>query len=405
MSPTAALVRVGRARAALTGVAAGLALLALLALAAPSDAAVRKFDLGVYADSFSIPEDLDRMRDARTGSLRVPFNWARIEQRTGSNSCVGAIYDWGEYDRLFHAASDRRIRLIPVIIGSPRYAAARQAQAPHTRSPAINDYRCFVRALAQRYGRGGMQTNLGGRAIKEWQVWNETNLDAYAANGKPNPREYARFLKLTHREITRADRKANIVLAGLPELTGAGMNLEPYLRKLYRVKRIKSKFDAVAIHPYATNHRGVDGALTRLRSQLDRLRDRRRAIWVTEIGWSTHVEEGTTFNLRSEQGQAAQLRKTFKLFERKRRSLHLGTNVWFRWSDRSGTGSNGAIRWMDSTGLLRRNGSSKPACSAFASFTDGFCANRAGQAGSDTLRTPGVDVPAAAEALRPSPAP
>ena len=42
----------------------------------------------------------------------------------------------------------------------------------------------------------------------------------------------------------------------MPEITGRGFYVHKYLRKLYRVRGIERKFDAVGLHPYARNWRG-----------------------------------------------------------------------------------------------------------------------------------------------------
>ena len=65
----------------------------------------------------------------------------------------------------------------------------------------------------------------------------------------------ARLLKLTQRIIVDVDPRAQIILAGMPEITGRGFYVHKYLR-LYRVRGIERKFDAVGLHPYARNWRG-----------------------------------------------------------------------------------------------------------------------------------------------------
>lgn len=377
-----------------------LAAVVALAAAAPADANVRKLRHGVYAEN-PTTADLDRMEDAGVKTLRVPLRWNTIERRRNTTpACDPTIYRWDDFDRLAIESSQRGMRLLPVLGGSPGYASktGSPSNAPPTGSGAFRDYECFVEAAVDRYGRG---STLGGltNPIREWQAWNELNLKLYAARGNPNPREAGRFTKRTHRAITSQDSRAHVILAGMPELTGAGIDLRPFLNKLYRVKRVEQAFDAVAVHPYARNSLGVKGAMLRLRDQLDGLGQRRVPIWVTEIGWAT-AAENTTFNLRSERGQAQQLRKTFRYLENNRRSLKVGSIHWFRWRDQPQRTQQ--VQWQDNTGLYRRNGEDKQACNAFSKFTGGFC-GRIDDSGLEPLRTQSLDATQAVpDAVQPS---
>lgn len=343
-----------------------------LAVAAPASAAgLRDFRLGVVENELQL-EDVDAMGPTRVGVLRVPLLWRAVESRRGGAGC-SATYDWSHYDRLVMRASRAGVELLPILIGSPDYAAARSSHTP--RSSAIPDYACFVRAAVERYGRRGVMPRLAGTTpIKEWQAWNEPNLEGFS--GTPNPRHYGKIVKASHRAIAAEDRRAHLILAGLPEFHSAGMPAKRYLKQLYRVRRIKSKFDAVAAHTYARNHRGVEGALSRMRDLLRDLGDRRRPLWLTEVGFASDGDPSPFVS--SERGQAKRLNKTYKMLRSNRKRFKLGTVTTYRWRDFFARTDRA---WQNFAGLYNRDGTPKRACTSFVRYTGGRCRNIAARGG------------------------
>jgi len=290
--------------------------------------------------------------------------------RTGS-SCSTARYDFSRYDPLVRAAGERRVSILPVFGGSPEYVEPNSslrhdaARYPTPGTRAFGNFQCFVRAVVGRYGRGG---TFGARDIVDWQLWNEPNLKLYSPNQDVSPAKYGKLVKATATTIRSLDGRATVVLAGLPETPAQGMNSNVFLRKMYRVKKIRSKFDAVALHPYARNARGTKGALIRLRETLRDLGDRRRPVWVTEIGWATGGP--SHFTRTTSAGQAAVLKRTYALLYSRRLRYRLGSVIWHGMRDvaRPTGRSDG---WGYHTGLFRVTGCPKPSWNALVSFTRG----------------------------------
>ena len=78
-----------------------------------------------------------------------------------------------------------------------------------------------------------------------------------------------------------------MVLAGLPQTRNRkGSPMTRYLKALYR-RRARRLFDVVAVHSYSRNASGVLGTVKRARSVMRRAGDRRKQVWVTEVGWGT----------------------------------------------------------------------------------------------------------------------
>jgi hypothetical protein len=385
-----------------------------LGFVAPAEAGVRTFRPGVAITTLPTEGELAASRAIRAQSIRVAFSWDAIEtrRRTGS-SCFTAVYNFDRYDALVSEAGQRDLSILPVLGGSPEYVEpgsgatnASRYPAPGTR--AFGDFQCFVRALVGRYGRRG---TFRARDIIEWQIWNEPNLVLFSPNRRVSPSKYGQLVKATAGSIRSRDGRATIVLAGLPEaVSRPNMNAHVFLRKLYKVNKIRSKFDAAALHPYARNARGTKGGLIRFRETLKDLGDGRRPVWVTEVGYATHGPKGH-FAVTSEQGQADKLQSTLEMLRKNRKRFKLGTVHWYSFRD-TATYAQNTGNWTQYAGLYFKDGSPKPACTRYKRFTGVAGACTRIQDGSSTLPLassggfePGPEAPGAAQILPSAPEP
>lgn len=351
---------------------------AMLALAVPADAGVRTFRPGVVNGTVPSEGELGAMRAIRAQSIRIVFSWDVIEtrRRTGS-SCTTAVYNFSRHDTLVSEAGQRGLSILPVLGGSPEYAEAGSASMSGARYPApgtraFDDFQCFVRALVGRYGRGG---TFAARDILEWQIWNEPNITQFSPHRRVSPRKYGQLLKATAGSIRSKDSRAKIILAGLTEAASApNMTAHVFLRKLYQLKKIRSKFDVAALHPYARNARGVKGGLIRFRETLKELGDRRRPVWVTETGYATHGPKGH-FAVTTEQGQADKLQSTLQMLRKNRKRFKLGTVHWYSFRDAASYAQD-SNNWTEYAGLYYKDGRPKPSCARYKRFTraGGGCA-------------------------------
>ena len=147
------------------------------------------------------------------------------------------------------------------------------------------------------------------------------------------------------------DPSAQIILAGLfqnPRIKN-GITSERYLTGLYRLKA-KKLFDAVAVHPYSTTPGRVLKAVTQTRLLMNRFKDSRTPIWLTEVGWATG---GRKTPLTVSFGkQANNLVRTYKLAASKRKSLGIEAVFWYSLKDVPGSSN----LWVDHAGLLTSGG-------------------------------------------------
>jgi hypothetical protein len=284
---------------------------------------------------------------------RQQISWAVVQPRQGEP------YVWDRYDRIFADAGRQGITILPVLLGSPPWAASKQPYPPNSSSNRLAFYR-FAEAAASRYGPNSAfwsKRGINGAAVgaRSWQVWNEPNLGNYW-NKRPNAAEYARLVRGTDQAIKRANAGATTILAGLPYSKYAVAPAD-FLRAMFRADpKIYNAFGSAAVHPYArTPSYAIDYGVRPFRAALNRLLPRGvyRSIWVTEIGWATGRPDGR-FQVR-EATQARNLEVFYNKLLAIRKSHRIKGAIWYSYADRPG-----ADWWAERTGLLRSSGSAKP---------------------------------------------
>jgi len=309
-------------------------------------------------DPAQLGHNLDLVKDLHAGLLRQTFDWSDIE-RTPSR------FHFARYDALMAAAAQRGLRVLPVLFNPPGFHSAGPPRpSPRGTFPPRHpgDLGVFAKVLVRRYGPGGSfwraHPELKPVPIRSWQVWNEPSLPVYWPTG-PDPKAYTQVLAATAKAIRGVDPGATIVSAGIPQ-SRIGVPFARYVEGMYRAGA-KGAFDALAIHPYARDTAGVIAAIVQARRIMDRHGDR-SPIWVTEVGWASGGPP-SDFTV-GPVGQAERVRATLLALNARRRVLGLRGVVYFGLRD-SPVYPGGRDFWGLHTGLLRRNGTRKPAYTAF----------------------------------------
>ena len=339
-----------------------VALLALCACAPQAEAARAPSTFyGVMSAQNPTLVEIDRMGDGRVGTLRINFTWGAVQPSES------APLDWGRYDSIIGEAALQGIRVLPTVYSSPLWAAGRASYPPG--KAHLDEFRTFVTSAVQRYGPGGSfwaaHPEISPVPVVWWQLWNEPNFPSFWRR-KANPKQYVRLLRAFHGAVRAGNPAARVVLAGLFPTAGdevrRGINLEPYLTSIYR-HRGKPLFDAAAIHPYAGRPSTALDRIRNARRIMNRFKDRRTPIWVTEIGWASGgVRTGLTVGSRR---QASYVRGTFKLLAKNRRRTKIAGVIWYSWRDLPGG------IWFNHTGLFTQDHGAKPAWKAFVGLTGG----------------------------------
>jgi hypothetical protein len=327
--------------------------------------------------------DINAIQDLGANKVRALVVWDQVQSAPGPCSPVDAVPDtcsWGQVDQLIGGAAAGGAKVTPFIFGSLPEQTGDVFRPPLGGADQRDGWQQFLTALVQRYGPNGIYwttdylVQFPGRSpkpINVWQIWNEPGSPTYY-HPKPNPRSYARLLKISRQALKRGHPKAKLMIAGLfasPD-RGAIRGRIPavqYLRRLYNIRGAKSSFDYVAVHPYSRTVAGVLKVLRGIRREMRAAKDAKTKVSISELGWSSNKPNGSLL-AKGRQGQARMLRSSFNRLRDARGRFRLMSVYWFslRDIDPSGPGSCPNCPWA---GLLELDGSPKPSYRAFRSFT------------------------------------
>lgn len=345
------------------------------ALALPAQARPPKSFFGIQAWEAPDNKGFSNVKSGKFGVYRQLLFWSIVEDTPGARR-------WEYFDAIVARAAKNRVPVLAVVHGTPQHRglyASSEHGVPPQNSKGRAAYAKFVSDAAARYGPRGTfwaaNKRLPKVPIRQWQLWNEPNgspLACRTAKCKPksSPRRYAQLVQSASKALKRRDRGAKIGLAGMAE-TERATSINDYLKALYKVRGFKSAFDAVGLHPYAEDSRGVEGALARSRTVMNKAGDRAAQLWLTEIGWGTagrqRYKQATT-----KKGQVEKLKRTYNLAVKKRSRYRIGLIVWFSLQDRYPTPTERAVgHWQSHTGLFDLKGRPKGSWAALLKFTGG----------------------------------
>jgi hypothetical protein len=320
-----------------------------------------------YGDASTGPR-LDVMkRDSGARWMRDQFLWRQIEPRPGH-------FSFSYYDHYMLAVGQRGMHVVAQLEGAPKWAAPSDFAIPA--KPAA--YASYVAAVLHRYGKGGTfwkaHPKLSGSAITAVELENEP----YFPNGNGghyDPARYTRLVKASYIAAHRVDRSAKILLEADMATHQYGHTFRWWVDSLYRaMPHLNRYFDGVAMHDYGSDathlapiragfpYQNFDRTrrIEDVRAQFVRHHAANKPFWIMELGFTTCRLHNV--DCLSESAQAADLRTMFRYVTTRYRSWVRSVFV-FRYQD-AGTGAG----FYDGYGLLRANGSPKPAMSVFKPF-------------------------------------
>jgi hypothetical protein len=358
--------------------------LTFLALAVPAAASALPAGFwGLVANEAPEGAEAQTLRQGGVESIRVPISWAAIQ------SSPGAEPDWSSVDPYVRSAAESGMSVLPFFAGAPQWAIAYEgvggARAPVS-LPVLTaaqraGWRELLRLAVFRYGPGGSFWSenplLPAHPIRVWQIWNEENYKFFAA--RPSPSQYGKLVVESFRDLRSADSGARIVLGGLfIQPRGGNTKLAPgrikrayfaadFLERMYRTTPgVRGKFIAVALHPYSKFYGRLTGEIEEVRAALKKSHDPGRALWLTELGWSSGIPSAANGHNQFEkgvQGQARELTGAFKLLRAKAAAWRVQRVYWFSFTDEPGT-----CNFCDGSGLFKKGFVPKPAWSAYKRF-------------------------------------
>jgi len=329
-----------------------LNLCVLLLLACPLWGAADSSPFGVNIHApqgVELAAHLDKNRAAGVGWVRIDFIWAAVEPVRGR-------YNWRLYDALAAAANARGLQVFATLAYTPAWATDGPEITGVPRHP--DDWRRFCFRAAKRY-RG---------KIRYWGLWNEPNLPGFWSGSRQQYIDI--ILKIGADAIRTGNPAAQVGGPDLAHLTAGNADWYDWLRQI--LLEAGDRLDFITHHVYDGD--GSRDVTQRLEAKTvfgnkpalwdlvppsvkEVLRSTgwlgRKPFWLTETGWeSSRVSEG-------------------------RQADYYGGLLadWFTgqpgrdWVQRIffyelQDAAPGGLSW----GILRPNGSPKPAYDAYWSF-------------------------------------
>jgi hypothetical protein len=363
-----------------------LILVLALTLAAPASAAAAlPADFwGVVTNEAPNAEKAAALRAGGVESFRAPIDWGAVQPGAGD------LPQWSSVDPYVRAGAEAGVSVLPFLVGAPGWVVGSEGVGGGSRAPVSlpvqtaaqrSAWREFLRLAVFRYGPGGSfwteNPLLPAHPIRVWQIWNEENFKYFAA--RPSPSQYGKLVVDSYHDLRSADPGARIVLGGLFGRPKGG-DAKPvpgrikhqyfaadFLERMYRsTPGVRGKFLAVALHPYTYNYRQLTPEVEEMRAALKASHDAGRAIWLTELGWSSGHPDAANGNNKFEkgpQGQARELRGAFGLLRSKAAAWRVKRVYWFSFTDSPGT-----CNFCDGSGLFDDGLKAKPAWSSYKSF-------------------------------------
>jgi hypothetical protein len=316
----------------------------------------------------------DVQMDATLNDLKsVGFKWIRFDMVWASVQPNGpSTFKWAEYDRIVTAARAKGFSLLPTLAYAPAWARQSACASSDTCAPTdMSQFAAFAHAAAAHYA---------GQGVVNWEVWNEPNLKGFWLPA-PDAVSYTGMLKATYLAIKSAEPGAVVITGGTGSLDGRASSIEQrvFLRQMYAAGA-KPYFDAVGYHPYsypvlASSVRDWSGwskmsdLSDSLRSIMTANGDGGKVLWLTEYGAPTggpgKVVTPTGYNedvdAPDHEDEAMQANTVTDSVKYVRASSWIGPMFWYSYQDRS-TDSSSNENFF---GLLRADGSRKPAYTAF----------------------------------------
>jgi hypothetical protein len=346
-----------------------LSLTVLFLLAPAMAGALPRGFFGVVPQTSIGPKDTSRMRAGGVETIRIPVAWSAIERSANGG------YDWTAFDAAVALAAADHIEVLPFLYSTPHWLSGNWRRMPVDGPRQRRAWSEFVEAAVARYGRRGEFWSEHGPGsadsvprvpIRAWQIWNEENFYYFARAASPT--RYARLLAISAGAVHRGDPRGEVVLGGLfGDPRGRpprAMDAVDFLDRLYRVPGVKARFDAVALHPYASDAADLRSLVESVRRTMVRHRDRRAGLLLTEVGWGSQFDPRVVAFEVGLHGQARELGSAYRYLISNRRRLGLRQVDWFTWKDAPG------CAFCDSSGLFRRGARfrPKPAWHAFTGF-------------------------------------
>lgn len=304
----------------------------------------------LWFEEASYRHQLEQMQALGLNWVRVDLHWDRLEPTPGQ-------WQLSEMDRMTAVLAEKNIKSLLFMVGSAPFASSAPAGTPNYDQYPPTSAEVFADSmgyLAARYP-----------SVDAWQVWNEQNISPFWQPAE-DPAAYSHLLETTLDRLKTANPAAQRVMGGMAYYSQMPLRGGLMLEAMDSLNGIGPD-RVVAYHPYSMSPEGDVVAdkdfLIRGTVLNQRLRELgSEAIWATEFGWSSYTEQIEWQPLVGEQGQADYLIKRIALMS----AMDYDRIFLFNLSDLDARATVRDRKY----GLLRLDGSQKPAYQALKRFLD-----------------------------------
>jgi hypothetical protein len=326
-------------------------------------------------DGVAYPSQFGVMRANGVQSVRAVFSWSVAQpyaswaqvpaSQSGMflNGAGGVPTNFAGTDQIVGLAAAQGLTVLPTVIGAPSWDAGTMTALGLAPPRDNQPYASYLTTLIGRYGPSGsfwsQHPNLPRRPIRMWEVWNEPNLIQFWPM-RPWPSSYVALLRAAHGAIKKADPRAKVVLAALPNYSWR------LLLQIYRVAGARRLFDVVDVHAYTKNPAGVIQILGFVRTSMKLGKDTNKQLIAGEVGWlSSGNQTARQYDFQTTQaGQARNLRTLLPLLAANRKALRLSAFYWYTWMGDEFRGAN-PFNFSGLVALQNGQVKTKPALKAF----------------------------------------
>lgn len=301
-------------------------------------------------------QQLDAMQATGVTWVRYDLSWAQVQPNSASQ------YNWAASDLVTKAARAHGFKVLMIVDFAPKWAQAHGCTLGELCAPASPiAYATFAGAAAKHYQPMG---------VDDWEIWNEPNI-AFRFEPTANPALYVRMLKDSYAAIKRVEPHGVVITGGTSPSATDSKDYSPanFISDLYQ-DGAKGWFDAVGAHPYTypitpDQSQSTDawGQLTGVHDIMASYGDGNKQIWITEYGAPTNGPANSG-DYVSEDAQATMATQATNDIQG---MPWVGPFFWYSFMD-VGTSTSTNQNFF---GLVRADGSQKPAYAAFVNAVSG----------------------------------
>jgi hypothetical protein len=235
-----------------------------------------------FSDIRSRRAQADSMQNGQIGTSREVVDWQQIQSRENTDLSSDAV--WADMDSRFLRLGLRGVRVLPTFTDAPAWASP---SAPATTQA---DFADFLKAFAQRYGRGGIfwqrnrhldESNL---AVRDYEIWDRGNLSQSWWDGSASAAEYAPAYAQARAALDQVDPAARALVS----LDQGGVNYAGFVRDMVAARPdLAGNVDgAFVLAGTSRTTPAVENVIAGVRSELD---DTGNALSPIEVGFGWYT--------------------------------------------------------------------------------------------------------------------